>query len=78
MVTAIYGVPGKMSVVLQVDRQRIVLDQRSGRSEDAAQPARLLGVNGSCARVVLVARGAPTTLCVASSFGMARRGGGMP
>lgn len=78
VVTAIYGVPGRLSVVLQIDRQRVVLDQRTGRSEDAAQPARLAGISGPCARIVLVARATPTTLCVASGFGMARRSGGLP
>jgi hypothetical protein len=80
MVTAIYGAPGRLSVVLQVDRQRIVLDQRTGKSDDPTDPIRLLGVNGPCARVVLAARGAPTTLCVTSGFGfgLARRGGAQP
>lgn len=77
-VTAIYGTPGQLSVVVQVDRQRVVLDQRTGRAADAAQPFRLVGVNGSCARVVLAARAAPTTLCIASGFGVARRVGGLP
>lgn len=78
VVTAIYGAPGRLSVVLQVDRQRVVLDQRTGKPEDATQPYRLVGVNGPCARVVLAARGTPITMCVTSGFGVARRGGGMP
>jgi hypothetical protein len=78
MVTAIYGTPGRLSVVLQLDRQRLVLDQHTGKADDPTQPVRLLGINGPCARVVLAARGAPTTLCVASGFGLARRGGGQP
>jgi hypothetical protein len=77
MVTAIYGTPGQLAVVLQIEGKRVVLDQRTGRADDASQPFRLIGVNGSCARIVLASRGTPTTLCVASGFGTARRVGGL-
>ena len=78
MVTAIYGKPGDLSVVLQMDSQRLVLDQRSGKVVGGAQPVRLVEVSGPCARIVLAPRQAPTSLCVASSFGLAHHGGARP
>jgi len=78
MVTAIYGKPGDLSVVLQMDGRQLVLDQRSGRPAGSALPVRLVDISGSCARIALASRQPPTTLCVSSGFGLARRSGGMP
>lgn len=78
MVTAIYGKPGDLSVVLQMDGQQLVLDQRSGKPAGSALPVRLVDISGACARIALASRQPPTTLCVSSGFGLARRGGGMP
>jgi len=77
-VTAIYGKPGDLSVILQMDGRQLVLDQRSGKPAGSALPVRLIDISGSCARIALASRQPPTTLCVSSGFGLARRGGGMP
>jgi len=78
MVTAIYGTPGDLSVVLQMDGQQLVLGQRSGKPAGSAQPVRLIDVSGACARIALASRQPPTTLCVSSGFGLARRSAGTP
>lgn len=78
MVTAIYGKPGDLSVVLQMDGRQLVLDQRSGKPAGSALPVRLVDISGACVRVALALRQPPTTLCVSSGFGLTRRSGGMP
>ena len=78
MVTAIYGKPGDLSVVLQMDGRQLVLDQRSGKPAGSALPIRLVDISGACARIALASRQPPTTLCVSSGFGLARRSAGMP